>query len=244
MTRPLLFTAVLALTISLPALAQEAKPEKDEHAGEITATVPALTDFHEVIFTIWHTAWPEKNVALLAELAPEVRRQGDILAKAQLPGILRDKEDAWRAGIEELQTILTDYEQASSLVDSIRLLDAAERLHARFEGLVRVIRPPLKEVDAFHQVLYMVYHHYLPGRDEDKLAAAVKEMKEKITVLDEAKLPERQKKREPAFIAARAKLSNAVKAMDARLIESDFDVFVAAVEAVHTAYQELEHVFE
>lgn len=244
MNRPLFFTAVLALTISVPALAQEAKPAKEEHSGETSATVPALTDFHEVIFTIWHTAWPEKNVTLLAELAPEVRRQGDILAKAQLPGILRDKEDAWRAGIEELETIVTDYDQASSPIDSARLLDAAERLHARFEGLVRVIRPPLKEVDAFHQVLYMVYHHYLPGRDEEKLTAAVKEMKEKMTVLDEAGLPERQKKREPAFTTARAKLSAAVKALDARLIELDFDAFVAAVEVVHTAYQELEQVFE
>ena len=42
-----------------------------QRSAEATAEVPALDSFHEVIFKIWHEAWPKKDAALLKQLAPD-----------------------------------------------------------------------------------------------------------------------------------------------------------------------------
>ena len=41
-----------------------------ERPAETTPNVPALEVFHEVIFKIWHEAWPDKNTAMLRQLLP------------------------------------------------------------------------------------------------------------------------------------------------------------------------------
>ena len=63
----LAIASMIAFTLSSSTLAQQAK---ETHADETVAQVPILTDFHEVIFKVWHTAWPEKNLAMLSELLP------------------------------------------------------------------------------------------------------------------------------------------------------------------------------
>ncbi len=237
----------LALVLSLaclPFLGGYAQDSKESPADETTAQVPVLTDFHEVIFKIWHTAWPEKNVAMLAELLPEVRNFSDSLVKVQLPGILRDKETLWNENTAKLREIVSSYEKAAAPVDSQNLLAAAEQLHAQYEKLVRVIRPALKELESFHQVLYMLYHHYLPQNDQEKIVSSVKALKEKMEALDKATLPDRLKKKEAAFLEARTKLSQSVGSLDPGMAAKDQGEFASQVEAMHTDYQALEKVFE
>jgi hypothetical protein len=232
---------MITVTLSSPTLAQQAK---ETHADETAAQVPILTDFHEVIFKVWHTAWPEKNLTMLSGLLPEIKHFSDSLAKVQLPGILRDKQKVWKQSTAKLQEIVSEYANATSPVDSQKLLDAAEQLHAQYEALVRVTRPVLKEMDAFHQVLYMLYHHYLPGKDQEKLATSVRELKERMAVLNKATLPDRLKKRETAFIEARATLAHSVGALDASMVKDNPKEFASNVETMHTDYQTLEKVFE
>ncbi len=236
---------LLSLIIALPRFSSAVSQEKkDTRPDETVAEVPELSQFHEVIFKIWHSAWPDKNIGMLVELLPDIRRDSDTLAKAQLPGILREKEGVWKQNIELLLSIVADYAGASSPVDSAKLLDAAERLHGQYEKLVRITRPPLEELEAFHQVLYMIYHHYLPGQDKLKLVSSVKELKEKMKVLNSATLPDRLKKNEQAFIAARAALAKSVKALDVSKLNNDFNKFESQVETVHSDYQTLQKLFE
>lgn len=236
--------SILPALVLAIALRTQAQDTTHAVADETMASVPALEQFHEVIYQIWHTGWPEKDIPLLKSLAPDVRRFSDSLSVVPLPGILRDRETRWRAGTGELAEIAGVYERAAASSDSSVLLDAAERLHANYEALVRVIRPPLKEIEEFHQVLYMVYHHYIPAKDRARLAAAVPRLQEKMALLDSVRLPERQKKREGAFTEARAKLSASVAALSVPSGESDLDGLIAAIESVHADYQMLEKVFE
>lgn len=231
---------LLALVFAVPAVSQE----KPAHADETSVKVPVLTDFHEVIFQLWHTAWPEKNVALLTELLPEIKRYSDSIAVVQLPGILRDKEQAWKENTSKLQAIVREYAEASSPVDTQKLLDAAEQLHAQYEKLVRTIRPILKELDAFHQVLYMLYHHYLPNGDQEKIVSSVERLKEKMVALEKATLPERLKKKESAFNEATVALGRSVAALDASIAITKPAEFEASVQQMHSDYQALERVFE
>ena len=48
------------------------------------------------------------------------------------------------------------------------LLTAVEKLHSSYEKMVMVLRPPLKEIDDFHQTLYIIYHKLLPDSNSMK----------------------------------------------------------------------------
>ena len=139
-----------------PAKAAEACAPTEE---ETRAEVPALFDFHDVIRTIWHDAWPNKDTKALRALLPDVEKGAKAVAGAELPGILRDRSKAWSAGVKELTALVDEYAAAAGGTDDQKLLDAAERLHSQYEKLVRVIRPALRELDAFHVVLYRLYHY-------------------------------------------------------------------------------------
>ena len=38
--------------------------QHEDHSTEINSSVPELFDFHEVVYPLWHTAYPNKDYAL------------------------------------------------------------------------------------------------------------------------------------------------------------------------------------
>lgn len=92
--RHLTFAALL-FTLSATGICAYA-----QRPAEATASVPALDSFHEVIFKIWHEAWPKKDAAMMQRLLPEVEKGISEVASAQLPGILREKKAAWEEGVK------------------------------------------------------------------------------------------------------------------------------------------------
>ncbi|MEW6509794.1 MAG: hypothetical protein AB1428_02415 [Bacteroidota bacterium] len=212
--------------------------------AETSARVPALEKFHDVIFVVWHDAWPNKDTAKLASLLPEVRKGVREIAAAELPGILREKGAAWQKGVAALDSSAGTYEAAVAAGNAQRLLEAAEQLHARYEALVRVIRPVLKELDDFHATLYTLYHYDLPNYSLEKISAAAKVLLEKMTALNAAVLPARLKVSTDAFNDARTKLNEAVKALNAAAGGGNDADVKAAVEEVHARYEAVQRIFE
>ncbi len=231
----------LIILLALAAIAP-ARLRAVQDSAETQSRVPALERFHEPIFTLWHTAWPARDVALMKSLLPDIERGARDVAEARLPGILRDKEEAWKRGVARLDTSVATYARAVAAGDTAGLLRAGEDLHARYEALVRTIRPPLKELDAFHGVLYVIYHHHLPAGAMDSIAADMPELKARMAALNAARLPERQKARQEKFDAERARLSQAVDELAAAVPARDRTE--AAVNRVHAAYLALERVFQ
>jgi hypothetical protein len=217
-----------------------AQARGDDTKGEVAA----LTEFHGVIFTIWHTAWPTRDVAMLRKLLPEVERRADTLRQARLPGILRDRQKAWDARVSQLLAAVREYGSASAGGDTARILDAAEKLHKDYEALVRVTRPVMKEIDEFHRVLYTLYHHDVPSGDVAKIRASVGALKERMATLEKATLGDRWKSREEAFVRARAALARSFEGLNADMAGTDAGGFAAALETMHGKYQALEKVFE
>jgi hypothetical protein len=62
---------VVVLWIALSA-STALHAEQPPHGGT-ESTVPALLDFHEVIYPIWHDAYPAKNYSALRGYAPRVK---------------------------------------------------------------------------------------------------------------------------------------------------------------------------
>ena len=233
-----LFFLLAILILTIPIYAQE----KDH---EVNSEIKELSEFHDVIYPIWHSAWPEKNIEMLKSSLEDVQKGYDKIAKAELPGILRDKKAKWNEELNKFTVFVNDYKTAVAKNDSVGLLNAAEKLHAQYEALVRVVKPKLKEVDAFHQVLYNLYHYYTPEGQYEKIKEAVAQLKIKAAGIPQAKLSVKQKAREEAFkkltaelIAEVDKLDSVVKAGDDKKNIQD------TVESMHSKYEELEKVFD
>ena len=235
-----LLVLVAATVAPPPALAQG----HDQAVAETRAEVPALTEMHEVIYPLWHEAWPNKDVKLMNELLPQVQQHVAAIEKAELPGILRDKQAAWSEQLKALRATCTAYEKAAAGGDTQALLDAVEALHSRYEMMVRVIRPVMKELDAYHQVLYTVYHKIMPEKKLAELPAAAAELVAACGNLTAAPIPKRFAAREVEFKTGFAALCAATGELQSVAAAGDADKAAAAVEQVHAQYQATEKLFQ
>jgi hypothetical protein len=227
--------------LPIMALAQD-KPH--DLAAETKAEVPALEQMHEVIYPLWHTAWANKDTALMVELLPDILVKAEAVTKAELPGILRDKKAKWESSVKALNETVTAYRNAIEKKDQQQMLNAAEKLHLNYELLVRIVSPVLKEMEAFHEALYPLYHYYIVTYDAEKVQSAVSDLKVKMDALNLTVLPERMQKRNDAFLTARTALSASVCELVKTAAKKDDKNIKAAVEIIHNAYQGLEKVFE
>jgi hypothetical protein len=235
---------ILALSVfcfTPPAPAQE-KPSAPP--AELQARVPELEEFHTTIFQLWHTAWPNKDIDMCVGLVPQINEGVAKINSAELSGILRDKIGAWERNVATLNTIAGRYAKAAAARDSVRLLDEAENLHAQYENMVRIIRPPMKELDAFHTDLYMLYHHYGPKQELDKTRETTASLVKKMATLNAAEIPGRYKSKEEAFNTARGKLSASVDELT-KIVQGDDPTAISrGINDVHKQYMSLERIFE
>lgn len=212
---------------------------------EIKSEVKELMEFHDVIYQIWHTAWPEKNVDMLKSLLPDIESGFEKIKSAQLPGILRDKKSKWEEGLKKFSKSVEAYKLASLNEDKQAFLDAAEKLHSDYEALVRVIKPMVKEMDAFHQDLYMIYHYYMPEFNYDKIKSLLEPLTKKADEISKAKLPKKLESKQEKFLLAADELKKAV----AELVEivnkgNNKDAINKAVDKMHFNYEQLEKMFD
>ncbi len=231
-------TVPILIALWLVAAAPAAIPQETE------SNVPELEAFHEIIYPIWHTAYPEKDIAALKGYVPEIDRLAAGVYGAKLPGILQDKEAKWQAGLAEFRKSVEAYAAAAKGTDGQALLDAAEALHARYEMLVRTVRPVLKEMDEFHKVLYVVFHKSLPDKKFGEIRAVSSDLKAKAEALPKAKLSKRMEARNDRFQAAAADLVAAATALAAASGGTDDAAVEKAVLALHEKYVALEKVFD
>lgn len=233
------FALILLFAFVSPIFAQTEK----EH--EVNSEIKELTEFHDVIYQIWHTAWPEKDIKLLKSFVTQVESGYKKIKKAELPGILRDKKSKWDDGVNKLGEFVAAYKSTAQKDDSEGLLNAAEKLHAQYEVLVRIVKPLSKEIDNFHKELYMIYHYYTPNYDYEKLKRAITMLRARNESVFVSKLPVRLKSRQEAFDKAKIELDVAVQDLfQLTLDANDKEKITKAVDVVHSKYQELEKVFD
>lgn len=234
--------AVGGLVLLILALVSQTVLAQTE--AETQASVPELDKLHEVIYPMWHVAYPNRDTGKLRELWPDIQKDIAALEKAELPGILRDKKDAWLKGLDNLKATEKAYGEALDKGTAADKLKAAEQLHWAYEVLMRTIRPMLKEMNAFHEALYKIYHYYLPNKDQKSLKEILPTLKAKMDTLDRATLPEYLAPKQEGFTKARTELSKKVKRVAAVAPKGNWTWTQKAIEEMHTAYQALEKTFE
>ena len=213
---------------------------------EITSSVPALSDFHRIIYPMWHTAYPEKDFGALRGFVPEIKIKMETINKAVLPGILKDKEEKWKNQLNELNAAADNYYKAAEGKNDEALLEAAEKLHFNYEMMNRVVRPVLKEIDEYHQTLYIIYHKFYPGKQYMEIANLMDDLilkADAIVRYPQDKLKKRLGNNSSKFDLASKELYNATVSLKEVLKGSDINKKDDAVEIVHNKYQQLESVF-
>ncbi len=230
---------LLAFLFARPAYSQDSTM-----AHEISGSVPELEEFHNVIYEIWHNAYPNKDIALLKSYINDVNGYAEKLYAATLPGILRDKEPKWKEGLAELKKAVDEYNAAAAGTNDEQMLNAAEGLHAKFEMMVRIIKPVLKEVDEFHKVLYVIYHKYLPEKNYDAIKSVCDDLKTKAEAIVNAKPNKKVESKLEQFKSAAGDLATSVSELAEVCKGNDNAAIDKAVENMHTKYQKLEAVFD
>lgn len=215
-------------------------------SSEITSRVDELSDFHEVIYPMWHNAYPEKDIEALKAFVPQIKNSMEAINQASLPGILKDKKAGWEKQLKELNVAAENYYKASEGKDDEAMLSAAEKLHYNFEMMNRVIRPVLKEIDDYHQVLYIIYHKLYPDKKYDeiaRLAGSLLERADAIAKYPQDKLKKRLGDKTPEFDLASKELYGATASLKDILSGNDQAKKDEAIQLVHATYQKLESVF-
>jgi hypothetical protein len=216
-------------------------PEVSE--AELTASVPELGAVHEFMRPLWHDAFPARDFAAIQELVPQFEPTLEALEAVELPGILRDKQTGWDEGKINLRAAFEGLKAAAAAGNEEEMLGYAETFHMSYEGLVRLIRPPSPEMDAFHQHLYSLYHHYGPGYDLEKIGTAAESMASAIPPLLEVELPSRLEDQQEHYGAVVIELGEAVDALIATLEDPSRGEVDSAIETVHAVYAEMEGIY-
>jgi len=222
------------------------EPTKNNHEAEINPQIPELSQYHEVIYQIWHSGWPNKDYDLLKSLYPDAEKGYLELQKVKLTGILQDKQSQWNDAVKKLGEYIEEYKSAIEKNDNQALLDAAEKVHSQYEQLVRLINPILKEMEEFHKSLYMLYHYDYPQYDLDKIQKDVAELSKKMEELNKAQLPKKYESMKNEFENKRLELDKAMKQLEQSIkeYENNKDAISKSIEEMHKAYQNLEGIFE
>jgi hypothetical protein len=212
---------------------------------ETSGRVPELDAFHKPIYTLWHDAWPAKDIAKIKSLLPDVEKAYTSLAAAKLPGILREKKAKWDEKLQLLTQSVKEYRKSVDENNNEGIMKAAESVHMNYEQMVRIVRPVLKELDAFHQDLYLLHHYYVPEQKSEQIKASADSLTKKMEALNVAELPKRLEAKKDQFTKARKNLDDAVKAFaEGVKAKKGKDDIVKLESTVHARYQVLEKVFE
>lgn len=218
---------------------------QNHEPSETESNIPALSDFHEVIYPIWHKAHPNKDYKLLKEMLSDVIAGAEKIYAAKLPGILRDKKQEWEKGLLNFRSSVEKYNESIKADDKTEMLISAEELHSNYEILVRIIKPVTKEADEFHKVLYMIYHKYWPNKNKEELKKAVNSLEMKAEELNTCILPKWAAKKSDKFYEQSLLLHNSTKNLKMILDTGAKDVSIdKAIEEVHSNYVALEQLFD
>jgi hypothetical protein len=217
--------------------------QTDSIKHETETKITALEDFHEVIYPIWHSFYPEKDYKSLRGVQEDINTKAEKIYLVKLPGILREKQTKWDAGIVDFKKAVNEYNDMVKGKEDEGLLDAAEKLHSKYEMLIRIINPSLKEIDNFHKTLYVIYHKYLPEKDYKKINSLTGELLTKAEAIAKVKLSKRLEAKATQFNEEANNLLLSVKELKEISEKGDGQSIEKAVEKMHSNYEKLDAVF-
>jgi hypothetical protein len=103
------------------------------------AAFPELKAFHDLVAKLWHTYYPTDNWKAARELAPDLVKAADALAKAPLPADVKNRQKSFDEKAKYLSAIVADYAEVAQKTDDGAMKKATVKLHEAFHELVTAL---------------------------------------------------------------------------------------------------------
>lgn len=103
-------------------------------------------------------------------------------------------------------------------------------------------RPGVEGLKEFHEVLFPVWHEFLPNGDYESIRKAVPEFNKSIEIVKKAELPLFYQHVKDEYEKKRENLASSIEKLDAVAQTKDDKKLEEAVEIVHTAFEQMARV--
>jgi len=100
-------------------------------------------------------------------------------------------------------------------------------------------RPSVEGLREFHEVLFPVWHEFLPNGDYESIRKAVPEFKKSMEIVKKAELPLYYQHVKVDFEKKREELALSIERLDAAAQTGDDEKLAEAVENMHSAFEQL-----
>ena len=202
----------------------------------------AMEDFHELLATLWHEAFPENDFKTIREKTPLLQEKLMKLARVKLPDYLKEDIKKLESFLLKRQDLIVSVDQvvlaAADTVDS-SLASAFEKMHWDYEELEKVFAVPIKELDSFHETLYFLWHKALPESDYDAIKDTAPILKAEIDSLMKVSLPYGCSVKKAEFEKRKSALKEAVYQLAEVCEKGSNQKIDEAVSLVHERFVEL-----
>jgi len=132
----------------------------------------------------------------------------------------------------------------SVLSFSVFFVGCKEEIQTKKEQapIAEMKRPGVEGLREFHEVLYPVWHEFLPNGDYESIRKAVPEFKKSIEIVKKAELPLYYQHVKDEFEKKRENLALSIEKLDSVAQTKDDKKLEEAVENMHTAFEQMARV--
>jgi cytochrome c556 len=218
---------------------EQAKPE------EVLSTSEILSEFHELLVSLWHEALPNNDWKTIRETVPAIQEKTSLLMKTSPEkNICTERRENFDAKRKNLSEAVESLAVASRGEDTEKIKKSLDDVHTAYVQLASLLAPKMEELDNFHQVLAFLWHEALPKKDFKAIRDSSSVVNQRMDALSAGKLPQRYSALEKEFNLKREELKTSVEKVLAACKKKNNQSLEKALVEMHSKYHQLEDVLK
>jgi len=218
---------------------EQAKPE------EVLSTSQILSEFHELLVSLWHEALPNNDWKTIRETVPAMQEKTNLLMKAPAEkNICTERKESFEAKRENLFEAVESLAVASRGEDTEKIKKSLDDVHTAYVQLASLLAPKMEELENFHQVLSFLWHEALPKKDFKAIRDSSSVVNQRMDALSAGKLPQRYSALEKEFNLKREELKKSEDKFLAAGKKKNNQNLEKALVAMHNRYHQLEDLLK
>ena len=218
---------------------KEAKPE------EVLSTSQILSQFHEILVSLWHEALPNNDWKTIRETVPAMQEKTNLLMKtSQKKNICTERKENFEARRKNLYDAVENLNIASPGEDKEKIKKSLDDVHTAYVQLASFLAPKMEELENFHQVLSFLWHEALPKKDFKAIRDSSNIVNQRMDALLAGKLPQRYSALKKEFNLKREELKKSEEKFLAACKKKNNQNLEKALVEMHNRYHQLEDVLK
>jgi hypothetical protein len=218
---------------------EQAKPE------EVLSTSEILSEFHELLVSLWHEALPNNDWKTIRETVPAMQEKASLLMKTSPEkNICTERKEDFEVRRKNLYDAVENLAFASKENDPEKIRKASGEVHTAYVEMASFLAPKIEELENFHQILAFLWHEALPKKDFKAIRDSSSVVNQRMDALAAGKLPQRYSVLEKEFNLKREELKESEDKFSAACRKKNNQNLEKALVAMHNRYHQLEDVLK